>query len=146
MAHSEQRKANIAAGMKKFYELNPERKEDAIKSMKLARQRHPEAFIAANKNRIYVPRVPTSILDVSSRTVSKILKRIGLGCSRCGWNEAVCDIHHIHGKKIPNPDAHSNLVLLCPNCHRVVHKYKITTGLISLTEYIGDRWKEAYFG
>lgn len=88
-----------------------------------------------------------SILDASSRTVSKILKRIGKGCCRCGWNEATCDIHHILGRKIPNPDSHSNLTLLCPNCHRLFHTGKIgEADVISLEKYIGSDWKQFYYG
>lgn len=90
---------------------------------------------------------PESILDLSSRTISKILKRIGKGCSNCGWAEGSCDIHHINGRKIENADSHNNLTLLCPNCHRLVHEKKIPTEKIqTLEQYIGDIWRQFYYG
>lgn len=89
----------------------------------------------------------TSLLELSSRTVTKILKRINLGCSNCGWNEETCDIHHIKGRKIKNADSHDNLTYLCPNCHRLAQRNKIPVDqLITLTEYIGEKWKEYYYG
>lgn len=88
---------------------------------------------------------PKSILDVSSRTVSKILKRLGLGCSNCGWNMASCDIHHINGRSIDNADRHTNLTLLCPNCHRLAHE-GVLTKFTNLKDYIGDRWLDYYYG
>lgn len=90
---------------------------------------------------------PSSIMDLSSRTISKILKRLGKGCSRCGWNEASCDIHHIRGKKIENPDSHSNLTLICPNCHRLAHSGMIRIEeIVSLDQYIGELWRDHYYG
>ena len=45
-------------------------------------------------------------------------------CSRCGWDEAMCDRHRI------DPDKGyylENVAVLCPNCHRL-----ITLNLITL--------------
>lgn len=87
-----------------------------------------------------------SIWKMSSRTRCKVLKRFGKGCCRCGWNEATCDLHHIHGRKIPNPHAASNLTLLCPNCHRLYHNKQIgPNDVISLDVYMGD-WMKYYYG
>lgn len=118
--------------------------------------------ITYNESRVYRPKYcsqvcakraqwkgvhrPESLLDCSSRTVTKILKRIGkMRCSLCDWDKGTCDIHHIKGKKIDNPNHHSNLTLLCPNCHRLVHEKKITE-VITLEEFLGDLWKEGYYG
>jgi 5-methylcytosine-specific restriction endonuclease McrA len=88
-----------------------------------------------------------SILDLSSRTVRKILQRLNVGCSRCGWHEGGCDIHHVHGRKIVNANVHSNLALLCPNCHRLVHEHKILPeSLVTLDHQVGDSWKDQYGG
>lgn len=65
-----------------------------------------------------------SILDCSKRTITKILKRSNIGCSICGWNEATCDIHHIIPKKNGGADDNDNLIIVCPNCHRVIHSNK----------------------
>lgn len=92
-------------------------------------------------------RNPESLLDLSPRTISKILSRLGIGCSRCGWNEASCDIHHIYGRNIENANHHANLTCLCPNCHRLFHSKKIgSSDVICLIEQIGDKWKECYYG
>jgi len=91
---------------------------------------------------------PHSILDCSSRTVTKILKRIGMmKCSMCGWDQGTCDVHHINGKKIENANCHSNLALVCPNCHRLAHEKKISPNeLITFEQFVGDKWKEGYYG
>lgn len=93
------------------------------------------------------PKHADSILDFSSRTVRKVLQRLGVGCGWCGWNEGGCDVHHIHGRKIPNANAHTNLAILCPNCHRLVHEHKILAeSLKTLAIQVGDSWKAQYGG
>lgn len=58
---------------------------------------------------------------LSSRTKQKIIRRAGIGCALCGWNEAPVDLHHIVEKQNGGLDVLSNLIPLCPNCHRCVH-------------------------
>ena len=92
---------------------------------------------------------PTNILDLSNRTIRKILWRMlkyeNLGCSCCGWNLGLGDIHHIDGRKIPNFNDQKNLSYLCPNCHRLVHQKIINKNkLINLSDFIGDKWKSYY--
>jgi len=89
-----------------------------------------------------------SLKDLSSRTVSKILLRMKLPCSCCGWyvEGAVGDIHHIVERKNDGTDDHSNLTYICPNCHRMVHSGLINPqNLINLEDYIGDEWKNYYY-
>jgi 5-methylcytosine-specific restriction endonuclease McrA len=62
-----------------------------------------------------------SPLDCSKRTVTKIIKRAKKGCSICGWNESTCDIHHIIPRSKGGSDDSTNLIIVCPNCHRVIH-------------------------
>jgi len=70
-----------------------------------------------------------------------------IGCSNCGWNETVGDIHHIKGRKIPDADNHENLSYLCPNCHRKAHRGLLKEEeLINLQDQFGDKWKEYYDG
>lgn len=85
-----------------------------------------------------------SIFDVSSRTKTKILKRLNIGCSNCGWNEATCDIHHIIEKSKGGTDDHENLTYLCPNCHRLAHNKKLTK-FMTLKEQVGDEWLKLYY-
>lgn len=90
----------------------------------------------------------SSILDLSSRTVAKIIKRMQLPCSLCGWYEEGVsgDIHHIKEQKNGGSNEHSNLTYICPNCHRKAHSNKIdSTKFISLETYVGNKWKEFYF-
>lgn len=67
-----------------------------------------------------------SILQLAKNTVFKILKRANIKCQRCGWNEGTLDIHHINGKKEKDKNRLENLVILCPNCHRLCHNHKIS--------------------
>jgi DNA-directed RNA polymerase subunit RPC12/RpoP len=84
-------------------------------------------------------------LELPGRTVGKILKRMNIGCSNCGWKKSTGDIHHINGKKIKDYNNHKNLCYLCPNCHRLVHNKKIyKENLISLDIFIGNKWKYFY--
>lgn len=118
----------------------------AYKRGKLSEE-HKRNIGLAYRNRSAGIRKPTSIFEVSRRTMCKIITRLGIGCSNCGWDESTGDIHHIQGRKIENADAHTNLSYLCPNCHRLVHTHKIAKeNLITLEQQIGDRWKEYYFG
>ena len=94
---------------------------------------------------------PDNILELSTRTVQKILKRIAneieLGCCYCGWNEDVCDIHHINGKKIPDCNNHKNLTYLCPNHHRLAHKGKLDISKIkTIDEILPQNWLDYYYG
>jgi 5-methylcytosine-specific restriction protein A len=49
-------------------------------------------------------------------------------CQLCGWSARgpyrteVCEAHHLHWLSRGGDDALENLVLLCPNHHRVVHR------------------------
>lgn len=92
-----------------------------------------------------------SLLDVSSRTTSKIITRMlddkKICCSICGWDKARGDIHHINGRKILDADNHKNLCYLCPNCHRLAHKGKLKKEeLISLEVQIGNSWIDYFYG
>jgi len=90
---------------------------------------------------------PKNIYDCSNRTRMKVLRRLMLPCSRCGWSRCVCDLHHIRGKKVPDPHNHRNLSNLCPNCHREAHDGLIDPGeLTTFEEQVGKRWLDHYFG
>lgn len=127
----------ISDGLKLHYKNNPESKL----SREVATKQGIESSLGKHN------RDPQSLMDLSKRTVSKILKRLNIGCCVCGWNEALCDIHHIYGRKIENADDHKNLAYLCPNCHRKFHRKKIgISELVTLDVYIGDKWKSVYYG
>jgi len=122
------------------------RKSDKANKNRSVGEKHVQAVAKATRGK-FNSQCPESLLSLSSRTVSKILSRLGASCSRCGWHEATCDIHHINGRKIKDADSHTNLTLLCPNCHRLAHTGKVRKEeLIPLSVYIGDKWKQFYFG
>lgn len=62
---------------------------------------------------------PTLLLDFGLKTVSNYLKN--KDCSLCGWNKSTLDIHHILPKCEGGSDDYNNLILICPNCHRLCH-------------------------
>ncbi|NBQ68472.1 MAG: HNH endonuclease [Nitrosomonadaceae bacterium] len=136
--HSAESKANVAAGLKKYYKEHPE---------KVAKgPAHAQRIGALTRGKFRIS-APESMLQLSKRTVSKIVSRLKLKCTVCGWNEAACDVHHIHGRKIKNADSHDNLTVLCPNHHRLAHSGKLhDVKLTTLTELVGDSWKQYYFG
>lgn len=88
-----------------------------------------------------------TITDVSKRTITKILRRANVKCSICGWNESTCDIHHIIHKKDGGSDNMDNLIVVCPNCHRIIHTTdKYNTELLqqhSLDKEFSN-WKDFY--
>lgn len=87
-----------------------------------------------------------TLYELSSRTIRKVLKRMNLGCSVCGWKEGVGDLHHINGRKIKDADNHNNLTYVCPNHHRLIHENKINKKtIITLEKQIGNKWKEYYY-
>jgi hypothetical protein len=90
----------------------------------------------------------TTLYDLSTRTISKILKRLKLPCSLCKWyvEDVVGDLHHIIERKNGGSNNHDNLTYVCPNCHRLIHSNKIDNSkIINLKDYIGDEWKKYYY-
>ena len=80
-----------------------------------------------------------SILDLSKRTVEKVLHRLDLPCTCCGAyvKGVVWDVHHITPKKFGGTDDMNNLTYICPNCHRIAHTdiNLLSNKLVSLEEY-----------
>ena len=127
---SNEHRRNASKAMHKYWKDHPREKE---KKDRLSQQ-------GKNKR-------PKSILDLSKRTISKICRRMNMSCSRCGWNEEICDIHHIVPKRKGGSDDHSNLTYLCPNCHRLADRGKLDANdLINLEEYVGESWLSKYYG
>jgi len=127
----------VSESLKKYYKEHPE----AI------RKGEAQSKLVGNSTKGSTGKVPKSIMELSKRTITKLLKRLNIGCSRCGWNESTCDIHHINGRKIQDYDNHDNLTLICPNCHRLVHTHKISKEkLIPLSIQLDENWLDVYYG
>jgi 5-methylcytosine-specific restriction endonuclease McrA len=97
-------------------------------------------FVKAEKN----PKKPTQVLSV--RSAGTALKRLGRQyrrphkqilidkfgkCMVCGWDELpdALELHH-KDRNHQNNDP-TNLVLLCPNCHALLHRGKIEWEVIN---------------
>lgn len=51
-------------------------------------------------------------------------KKFGNRCSRCGWDKAMCDVHHIVQRKHGGRNTMRNAEVICPNCHRIHHEVR----------------------
>ena len=88
-----------------------------------------------------------SILELSTRTVTKIIVRAKLKCPLCGWDKSTLDLHHIQPKKYNGSNNHDNLAPVCPNCHRMIHNNLYTIEQIkniSLDKLLIN-WKDYYY-
>lgn len=47
-------------------------------------------------------------------------------CIICGWNKTICDVHRVKSGKDGGKYVKENIIVLCPNCHRLVHKELLT--------------------
>lgn len=47
-------------------------------------------------------------------------------CAICGWNKTSCDVHHIIPVSNGGKNEITNLITLCPNCHRMIHRNLIS--------------------
>jgi len=85
------------------------------KQVKIKEQRKKQK----ERERLYS--MPSSTVS----SVKRLITKYNMNCSICSWDKGTCDLHHIKGRKIEDPHAYTNLTLLCPNCHRLVHEDKI---------------------
>ena len=99
-----------------------------------------------------VNQLPVSILDISKRTISKVVLRMQLPCSCCGIYVpgVVWDIHHITPKHLGGKDTTDNLTYICPNCHRICHTdiNLLPNDLVSIEDFLKAKnldWKDYYF-
>lgn len=51
-----------------------------------------------------------------------VIRHYGNRCERCGWDRARCDAHHRTPKAAGGLHTIANGIVLCPNCHRLVHE------------------------
>jgi 5-methylcytosine-specific restriction endonuclease McrA len=61
---------------------------------------------------------------------AKIKKIISTSiCFNCGWDKTTCDVHHVIPRKKGGTDELHNLIIVCPNCHRLAdrHLLNLTT-------------------
>lgn len=108
----------------------------------------PSTIVHANAS----DKEPKSILDLSKRTTVKILRRMKLQCSCCGFyiDGVSLDVHHIVPKSAGGLDEMSNLTYICPNCHRIAHTDTslLKKPLISIEQQLDElnlNWEDFYY-
>lgn len=86
-----------------------------------------EKYCGQIKNKKLTDKRRTQVLSINEiivKLASKQLKKFNICCSICGWDEARCDSHHIVSREDGGKDALDNLIIICPNCHRLIHDKK----------------------
>jgi Zn finger protein HypA/HybF involved in hydrogenase expression len=137
--HSLAQRENTRQALKNWWARQPkrekERRQNAVRELGIRSQQGKRKG------------APRSILKLSKRTVMKILRRLELKCSRCGWDKEICDIHHIVSRKHGGTDDHANLTYICPNCHREAQRGRIDPSeLVTLDVFLQDDWLRVYYG
>ena len=84
---------------------------------KLAKER-----MLGNKN----PQKPLDY-EYSGKVVAISRKKelVGDKCQFCEWDDAPCDGHHLKSIKDGGKHKIDNIIILCPNCHRLLHYEKL---------------------
>lgn len=79
------------------------------------------------KNNVIFRNKSDYITSVKSFTAiaRRLLKERGNLCQTCKWDKANCDVHHILPRSRGGTNDKSNLIILCPNCHRLMHQNKL---------------------
>ena len=135
--HSIETRNKMSTSLKKYYFEHPNK----------IKRGDEQSKIVGRSTKGSTGKKPKNIMELSSRTITKIIKRLNIGCSKCNWNQSTCDIHHINGKKILDYNNHNNLTIVCPNCHRLIHTHKIKKEeLIPLSLQLKENWLDSYYG
>lgn len=85
------------------------------------------------KQRYY--RAQSKVIDNSLSTIKKNSKN--KTCEICGWKETSCDVHHIVEQCNGGTNEKTNLIVLCPNHHRMVHRNLVS--LEQLNKIVKER-------
>ena len=65
---------------------------------------------------------PKAINRIRGNSTKRFKKRyFGVPCQFCGWNSTPCDIHRIIPGSLGGKYTTDNVMVLCPNCHRLEH-------------------------
>jgi hypothetical protein len=58
-------------------------------------------------------------------------------CQICGWNLSKCDRHRIVPGKDGGEYVKGNVIIVCPNCHRLVHD-KMKANSVKVIEFLKE--------
>ena len=67
--------------------------------------------------------------NLSMKTYNRVFKNIG--CEICGWNESTTDLHHIIPVSDGGLNELNNIINVCPNHHRLIHKNLVHSDIIN---------------
>lgn len=135
---SEEQKVKLSISLKEAHKTKKHRFSSG--------SRHSKAVGKSTKGK-FRKNEPMSILELSTRTQHKIISRMNIPCVVCGWNESTTDIHHIIPRKDGGTDDHTNLTIVCPNHHRMLHTKKLDPSKLKpLNQILGEEWKDYYYG
>lgn len=70
------------------------------------------------------------IQKLSIKTIYKLLSH--LPCEICGWNSTRRDVHHIIPVSKGGTNKLTNLLVVCPNHHRMIHKNLVSEETIEM--------------
>jgi hypothetical protein len=90
---------------------------------------------APNKGKRYTIKLPDHVFASRAAWAAAVKLARGDACEICGWNETVCDAHHLVPRKSGGLNTVKNSIVLCPNHHRLAHN---NAGLSLKTEAHSD--------
>ena len=97
---------------------------------------------------VYI-RARVKVRNDNKKLYNKILKAYEYKCAVCGWHldnitpngktqkQGGCDLHHITPWSEGGENTKDNLILLCPNCHKMADNEVISRD--ELTMYLRDK-------
>lgn len=65
-------------------------------------------------------------IKIRATVRDKLLVQVGHRCVRCLSDAPEVDVHHIVPVAAGGTNSEDNLVVLCPTCHRLVHRYNFS--------------------
>ena len=92
-----------------------------LKEVSKERLRHAVPW---NKGATYQTKADDDVFVSKKAWADAARSKYGNRCSRCGWDKAMCDVHHIVPRSKGGLNKLSNAEVICPNCHRVHHEVR----------------------
>lgn len=77
-----------------------------------------------NKGTTYQTKSDDDVFVSKKAWADAARSKYGNRCSRCGWDKARCDVHHIVPRSKGGLNKLSNAEVICPNCHRLHHEVR----------------------
>lgn len=70
--------------------------------------------------------MPKSRVKIPDSVRNRLLIEVGHRCVRCLSDIPEVDLHHMGPLAEGGDNSEENLVVLCPTCHRLAHRYKLS--------------------